>query len=105
MPEEDADSIQQQIEDGYKTVMIKMGALPIADEIQRMILNKVPASELRQRAREEGMRTLRESGLLAIFDGLTTVEEVVAQTIEEQMVESPPASSPAPPWPVRAAGS
>ena len=36
-PEEDAASIQQQIEDGYKTVMIKMGALPIADEIQRMI--------------------------------------------------------------------
>ena len=35
--EEDAASIQQQIEDGYKTVMIKMGALPIADEIQRMI--------------------------------------------------------------------
>jgi len=36
-PEEDTASIQQQIEDGYKTVMIKMGALPIADEIQRMI--------------------------------------------------------------------
>jgi len=36
-PEEDAASIQQQIEDGYKTVMIKMGALSIADEIQRMI--------------------------------------------------------------------
>ncbi len=36
-PEEDAASIQQQIEDGYQTVMIKMGALSIADEIQRMI--------------------------------------------------------------------
>ncbi|CAB1084054.1 hypothetical protein JY97_16885 [Alkalispirochaeta odontotermitis] len=36
-PEEDAGSIQQLIEEGYKTVMIKMGALPIADEIQRMI--------------------------------------------------------------------
>ena len=36
-PEEDAASIQQQIEDGYQTVMIKMGALPIVDEIQRMI--------------------------------------------------------------------
>jgi len=35
-PEEDAASIRQQIEDGYKTVMIKMGALPIADEIKRM---------------------------------------------------------------------
>lgn len=36
-PEEDAASIQQGIDDGYQTVMIKMGALPIADEIQRMI--------------------------------------------------------------------
>jgi muconate cycloisomerase len=36
-PEEDATSIQQQIKDGYQTVMIKMGTLPIADEIQRMI--------------------------------------------------------------------
>jgi muconate cycloisomerase len=36
-PEEDAASIQQQIEDGYQTVMIKMGALPIVNEIQRMI--------------------------------------------------------------------
>ena len=36
-PDEDANSIQKLIEDGYKTVMIKMGALPIVDEIQRMI--------------------------------------------------------------------
>jgi len=36
-PEEDAASIQQQIEDGYQTVMIKMGALSIDAEIQRMI--------------------------------------------------------------------
>ena len=35
-PQEDAASIQQLIEDGYRTVMIKMGALPIADEINRM---------------------------------------------------------------------
>ena len=36
-PEDDADAIQKLIEEGYKTVMIKMGALPIAAEIQRMI--------------------------------------------------------------------
>ena len=34
-------------------------------------------------ARKRGMRTLRESGMLSIFDGLTTMEEVVAQTIME----------------------
>jgi len=36
-PAEDTDSIQQKIEDGYQTIMIKMGALPIAAEIPRMI--------------------------------------------------------------------
>jgi muconate cycloisomerase len=35
-PDEDEASIKQLIKDGYKTVMIKMGALPIADEIKRM---------------------------------------------------------------------
>jgi len=35
-PDEDAASIQHLIKDGYETVMIKMGALPIADEIKRM---------------------------------------------------------------------
>jgi L-alanine-DL-glutamate epimerase-like enolase superfamily enzyme len=39
-PDEDAASIQKLIDDGYKTVMIKMGALPIADEIKRMISAK-----------------------------------------------------------------
>lgn len=39
-PDEDAASIQKLIVDGYKTVMIKMGALPIADEIKRMISAK-----------------------------------------------------------------
>jgi muconate cycloisomerase len=36
-PEADAETIRQLIENGYKSVMIKMGALPIADEINRMI--------------------------------------------------------------------
>jgi muconate cycloisomerase len=36
-PEEDAEFIRELIESGYKSVMIKMGALPIADEINRMI--------------------------------------------------------------------
>jgi len=34
-------------------------------------------------SRKQGMRTLRESGLLAIYEGLTTLEEVVKETITE----------------------
>jgi type IV pilus assembly protein PilB len=36
---------------------------------------------LRDQAKRDGMRTLRDSGLLAIDDGLTTVEEVLRETM------------------------
>ena len=39
---------------------------------------------IRQASRKRGMRTLRETGLLAIYDGVTTLEEVVGQTLEEE---------------------
>jgi type II secretory ATPase GspE/PulE/Tfp pilus assembly ATPase PilB-like protein len=35
---------------------------------------------LRKAAVEEGMRTLRDDGLLRIYDGITTIEEVVRET-------------------------
>jgi type IV pilus assembly protein PilB len=38
---------------------------------------------IREAARKRGMRTLRQSGLLAIYDGSTTIEEVTSQTIAE----------------------
>jgi len=37
---------------------------------------------VRSVAREQGMRSLRDSGLLSIFDGVTTVEEVLRETID-----------------------
>lgn len=40
---------------------------------------------LRNEARKRGMRSLRESGLMAIYDGLTTIEEVVRETLVEEM--------------------
>ena len=49
-----------------------------------LILNRGSTQVLREASRKRGMRTLRESGLLAIFDGETTIEEVVAQTIAEE---------------------
>jgi type II secretory ATPase GspE/PulE/Tfp pilus assembly ATPase PilB-like protein len=53
----------------------------VTEEIQRMIYNKVPATELRVRARENGMRTLREDGLRKTAAGVTTVEEVMRNTM------------------------
>ncbi len=50
------------------------------DEIRDLIIAQKSANVLREAARKHGMRTLRESGLLAIFDGVTTIEEVIGQT-------------------------
>ena len=53
----------------------------VTDEIQKMIFRKVGAVELRARAREMGMRTLREDGLRKVAAGITTVEEVLRVTM------------------------
>ncbi len=53
----------------------------ITDEIQKMIFEKKPANELRVRARELGMRTLREDGLRKVLSGLTTLDEVLRVTM------------------------
>ena len=50
--------------------------------ITQLIMDSAPTQVIRERARADGMRTLRESGLLAIYDGITTVEEVLRETIE-----------------------
>ena len=54
------------------------------DEIRQLVMDRASTQKIREAGRKAGMRTLRESGLLAIFDGLTTIEEVVSQTITEE---------------------
>lgn len=53
----------------------------VTDEIQKMIFDKLPVSELRAHARELGMRTLREDGLRKVGAGITTLEEVLRVTM------------------------
>ena len=53
----------------------------IDDEARKLIYEKVPASVLRARAREMGMRTLREDGARKVLAGLTTAEEVIRATV------------------------
>ncbi len=54
------------------------------DEIRELIMQQSSTAALRNASRRRGMRTLRESGLLTIYDGVTTIEEVVGQTIYEE---------------------
>ena len=52
----------------------------IDDEARKLIYERVPSSVLRARAREMGMRTLREDGTRKVMAGLTTAEEVIRAT-------------------------
>jgi type IV pilus assembly protein PilB len=56
--------------------------LELSDRLREMILDGAATDEIRSAAKEQGMRTLRDAGLLAIFDGVTTVEEVLRETID-----------------------
>src|ERR1700730_9845747 len=58
--------------------------MDLSDHIRELILDKRPASEIRRAAKEEGMITLRESGLAKIRAGITTVKEINKVTFVEQ---------------------
>jgi len=53
----------------------------INEEVQSLIYKQLPASDLRIKAREMGMRTLREDGLRKVLSGITTLQEVVGVTM------------------------
>jgi len=65
---------------GYRGRIAIFEIMIISDTLREMIMSHEPASALRTQARQEGMRTLRESGMLHIYDGITTIEEVVRET-------------------------
>ena len=66
---------------GYKGRMGIFEIFIIDDEVRHMINKRSPTVLLRQRARELGMRTLREDGVRKILAGLTSAEEVISITI------------------------
>jgi type IV pilus assembly protein PilB len=53
----------------------------ITDEMRDMIMRNASTEELRNTAKRSGMVMLRESGLEGLFEGLTTAEEVIRETI------------------------
>src|SRR6267378_3722676 len=57
--------------------------LDLTDRIREMIVDRRPTSEIKRIAREEGMITLRESGLAKIRDGITTLKEINKVTFVE----------------------
>ncbi len=68
---------------GYKGRMGIFEILNINDEVRDLLTSGASTGEIRMCARKHGARSLRQSGLLAVFDGETTVEEVARATITE----------------------
>ncbi len=59
--------------------------LPMAPVIKEAVLKGVNANELRWIARREGMRTLRQSALLKLRDGATSIEEVINSSVSDSV--------------------
>ena len=57
----------------------------INDDMRDLIVADASIDDLRILARSQGMTTLREAGLKLIFDGLTTIDEVVRETVMENL--------------------
>ncbi|MFQ5724206.1 MAG: GspE/PulE family protein, partial [Terriglobia bacterium] len=66
---------------GYKGRAGLYEVMEIGDEIRELVLVGASALELKKKAIEQGMITLRRSGLIKIADGITTIEEVIRETV------------------------
>ncbi len=70
---------------GYKGRRGIFEVMILDDELRELIMKHASSNVLRQAAKKRGMRSLRESGLLALYDGVTTIEEVVRETLAEEI--------------------
>jgi type IV pilus assembly protein PilB len=70
---------------GYKGRMGVYELLVMNDELRDLIVSEASLDDFREACRKYGMRTLRESGLQAIHAGLTSVEEIVRETVVDEV--------------------
>jgi type IV pilus assembly protein PilB len=68
---------------GYKGRIALYEVMPINDDIRDMVLNRVQSRDIKKKAIEQGMITLRRSGLIKIKHGITSVEEVLRETVRD----------------------
>jgi type IV pilus assembly protein PilB len=68
---------------GYKGRMALFEIMSVDDEMRDLIMKAASTTVLKEHAKKRGMRSLRQSGLLAIYEGQTTIDEVVRETLSE----------------------
>src|SRR5919202_107796 len=69
---------------GYKGRMGIYELLVMNEQLREMIMAETSLDEFRNACRKHGMKTLRESGLEAIHAGMTSIEEVVRETMLDE---------------------
>ncbi len=71
---------------GYKGRVGLFEVMEVTDEIKDLILAKAHSKEIKKKAIEQGMITLRRSGLIKIKEGITSIEEVLRETVRDTEV-------------------
>ncbi len=69
---------------GYRGRLAIFEILQMDDDLRELVMKEASTTVIRKHARERGMRVLRESGLMAIYEGQTTIDEVVRETIADE---------------------
>jgi len=70
---------------GYKGRTGIFEIMVFNDEIRDLIMNQASTGVLRSAAQKAGMRLLRDNGLLAIYNGITTIDEIAKETMMENV--------------------
>ncbi len=70
---------------GYRGRIGLFEIFKVDDEVSHMINDDLTSPQLRKRARELGMRTLREDGIRKVLSGMTSAEEVISVTMSDAM--------------------
>jgi len=69
---------------GYKGRLGLYEVMPMKEEVKELVLSRASTTEIKKEAMRLGMKTLRQSGIMKIKDGVTTIEEVFRSTIEDR---------------------
>ena len=69
---------------GYKGRLGLYEVMPMKEEVKELVLARASTSEVKKEAIRMGMKTLRQSGISKIRDGMTTIEEVLRATMEDR---------------------
>ena len=72
------------LQSGYRGRIAIHEALAVNSAIEELILTRAPAAAVREAARRAGMRTLRDSALQLVRDGITSLDEALENTIAEE---------------------